>query len=255
MDIDTLIHVIVDDHDHVEDMAPAAVAAAIHAGTSQSREAANEHRHERRQYLTRPELVPCPRTALAWAHLYASQSDRAFITTMGFDVDTFHYILIDGGFENMWNSTPIPRYDTSSTGEPRLGARSLDAAGALGLVLHHYGLAMNNTGLQLIFALIPTTVVRYLAFAKTLLLAVLQRIPEGKIRWWGDVEEFEQDEELIRARHSRLGGVVGSMDGLSLPVHASGDPEIENAAYNAWKSDHRVNNVLVFSPQGAFLLY
>jgi hypothetical protein len=77
-------------------------------------------------------------------------------------------------------------------------------------------------------------------------------IPEGKIKWWRDVEEFEQDEELIRARHSHLGGAVGSMDGLSLPVCASSDPEIENAAYNAWKSDHRVNNVLVFSPQGMF---
>jgi hypothetical protein len=177
MDIDDLVRIIVDDSNPVEDMAPAAIAVTVHAGIRQSHEAANERRRERRQYLTRPELVPSPRTGSAWAHLYASQSDRAFITTMGFDVDTFHYILINGDFENMWNSTPIPRHDTSSTGEPRLGARSLDAAGALGLVLHYYGSAMNNTGLQLIFGLIPTTVVRYLAFAKTLLLDVLQRIP------------------------------------------------------------------------------
>lgn len=91
-----------------------------------------EGRRQHRLYLCQPELVLNPHIGSPWQFLYQSQSDRAFITTMSIDTVTFQ-VLLDVGFEILWNSTPIPRTDTNICGEPRLGACSLNAAGGLGL--------------------------------------------------------------------------------------------------------------------------
>src|SRR6267154_2002836 len=72
-----------------------------------------------RLYLCRPQLLPSPRFMTPWTQLYESYNDRAYITTMGFNVTTFHQLL-DSGFADKWNSTPIPRADVSSRGEPRV---------------------------------------------------------------------------------------------------------------------------------------
>ncbi|PLW52160.1 hypothetical protein PCANC_10268 [Puccinia coronata f. sp. avenae] len=44
-------------------------------------------------YLTCGDLPGDPLVDSAWAYLWSSQNDRAFITTMGVDVNTFHVIL------------------------------------------------------------------------------------------------------------------------------------------------------------------
>ncbi len=113
-----------------------------------------------------------PRIGTPWQVLYGSCSDRAFITTMGVDCETFNKIL-EGGFSRVWNTTPIPRHDVDQIAVPRIHRRSLDAAGALGLVLHYLNSMMHETSLQQIFAIIHTTVLRYLRFALSLLLGVL----------------------------------------------------------------------------------
>jgi hypothetical protein len=183
-------------------------------------------------------------------YIYSSQDDRAFIMTMGIDVETFHHIL-DCGFAKAWNTTPIPRGDTSSSGNPRLGRCSLDAAGALGLTMYFLGSAMLETSLQQIFALIPSTVSRYLRFSWRLLLASLRHMDDAAISLPRDEEEYAALNSLIVNRHSRLTGAFGSVNGLSLAVMEADDPEVENATYNGWKSSHVINNVIVFSPRGA----
>ena len=60
-----------------------------------------------------------------------------------FNVETFE-LIVQSGFAEHWYTRPIPRTDSSSHGEPRPGARSLDAWGALGLVLHY----LNSTMLE-----------------------------------------------------------------------------------------------------------
>ena len=107
-----------------------------------------------------PELMPEPCTTSPWQALYCSQDDWAFITTMGLDVSTFEKLL-DNGFKVMWDMTPIPRNNTSQWGLPCLGARSLDAAGALGQALHFLNSTMQEISLHQILALIPTTVTQY----------------------------------------------------------------------------------------------
>ena len=73
--------------------------------------------HDSRFYLWRAQLLPNPCTNTPWQTLYESQDDRAFITTMGFDVETFGYILTSG-FTAAWYHTPIPRDDTNTSGDP-----------------------------------------------------------------------------------------------------------------------------------------
>ncbi|KIK96334.1 hypothetical protein PAXRUDRAFT_772156 [Paxillus rubicundulus Ve08.2h10] len=94
------------------------IAAAIIGGAEISRQIRIENRHENRLYLCRPQLLPNPRLATPWQVLYDSQNDHAFITTMGFDVQTFAYILTSG-FATCWHETAIPRNDTSTVANPR----------------------------------------------------------------------------------------------------------------------------------------
>lgn len=140
--------------------------------------------------------MPNPRIGSPWQFLYQSKSNRAFITTMGIDTATFQ-LLLDTGFEHLWNSTPIPRTDTNVHGEPCIGACSLDAAGSLGLYLHYLQSSMREVGLQLIFALIPSTVSRYLSFARQILLATLRGYPASRITWLND-DELDDMTNLVQ---------------------------------------------------------
>ncbi|KAF8221095.1 hypothetical protein L208DRAFT_1078854, partial [Tricholoma matsutake] len=54
---------------------------------------------------------------------------------MGFDIETFHSIL-DAGFAAEWNTQPIPCNDVLQAAVSHPARRSLDATGALRLVLH-----------------------------------------------------------------------------------------------------------------------
>ncbi|KIM55807.1 hypothetical protein SCLCIDRAFT_30069 [Scleroderma citrinum Foug A] len=184
-----------------------------------------KHRHDSRFYLWRAQLLPNPRINTPWQTLYESQDDRAFITTMGFDVETFGYILTSG---------------------------SLDSTGALGLVLHYLNSTMHEISLQQIFAIIPSTVSRYITFGLSILLSTLQKMPEGQI-CWPQHDEFDELSQLVTQRHSRLTGAFGSIDGLKLPVQTSEDLDIENATFNGWLSEHFVSSVIVFSSKGEII--
>jgi len=168
----------------------------------QSRLLRAEGRQRHRLYLCRSELIPNPRVGSPWQVLYQSQSNRAFITTMGLDAATFQLIL-NAGFKYSWDFTPIPRTDTNLNGEPRLGARSLDAAGGLGLYLHYLRSSMRETGLQLIFALIPSTVNRYLSFARQILLNTLRQHCVARVGWPDD-SEFSEMTNIVQVVHVSL---------------------------------------------------
>lgn len=237
-----------------DDMAEAVAIAAVMMilGAEEARRLRAEHRQPNRLYLSRPQLLPNPRKDTPWQQLFRSQNDRAFITTMGFDTATFQSI-ITSGFGDRWYTRVIRRNDANTTGAPRPGGRSLDAPGALGLLLHYLNSTMREISLQQIFALIPTTVSRYITFGLNLLLETLRQMPDAAILWPGSLAEFEENNALIIRRHPRLTGAFASIDGLNLPVQTSEDIDIENATYNGWLSDHFISSVLVFAPQGMSL--
>lgn len=210
-----------------------------------------ERRHQTRAYLCRPQLPPSPRYGTAWLALFNSRNDRAFITTMGFDVATFELIIM-AGFGHRWLSQPIQRSDlTNVMGNSRPGARSLDAQGALGLCLHFLNSTMREKSLQQIFGLIPATASRYIRFGLDILLQTLKELPDASIRWPKTLQEFEMYDDLITTRHPRLSGAFASIDGLNLPTQTSSDPDVENYTYNGWLSEHFISSVIVFSPEGA----
>ncbi|KAG2031841.1 hypothetical protein BDR03DRAFT_936193 [Suillus americanus] len=107
---------------------------------------------------------------------------------MGVDVSTFSS-LHTTGFAQCWYETPeVPHNDVSVHGNPWPNQRSLDAAGALGLVLHYLSSTMHAISLQKIFAIIPST----------LLLCTLCTIQDAKIQWPGGLD-FEHCSELVVA--------------------------------------------------------
>jgi hypothetical protein len=256
MDLDALIvHQELEDieEDEIDDeqhMAGTAMAIML-LGAIEAHRLRTERRKPSRLYLCRAQLTRNPRGATAWQILYRSRSDRAYITTMGFDVKTFNRIL-DAGFAVAWNTMPIPRDDAPGTGATRPGARSLDASGALGLLLHYLNSTMREISLQQIFALIPSTISRYITFGLNILLHMLRQMPEARIQWPQQHKDFSEYNDLIIARHPRLTGAFASIDGLNLACQTSDDPEIENATYNGWLSAHFISSVLVFSPKGKF---
>ncbi|KAJ7893697.1 hypothetical protein B0H14DRAFT_3666323 [Mycena olivaceomarginata] len=146
------------------------------------------------------------------------------------------------GFDLAWNTTPIPRDDAVGSGKVRPGARSLDVSGALGLLLHYLNFTMREISLQQIFALIPSTVSRYITFGLKLLLTTLRTMPNAAILWLSG-DDFFLYNDLIVARHPRLTGAFASIDGLNLACQTSEDDEIENATYNGWLCEHFVSSV------------
>ncbi|KAG9125242.1 hypothetical protein FRC07_008425 [Ceratobasidium sp. 392] len=202
-------------------------------------------------YLCRRDLMPLPRVDSPWQAMYRSQEDRAFITTMSVDVKTFNYIL-RAGFEKAWNTRTIRRGDVKSTGHTRMGRRSLDAPGALGLMLHFLCSTSRYTALQQIFAVVPSVLARYVRFGLPILLESLKNIPEGVIKW-PNAQQMTEYLKLINARHPDIDGAFGFLDGLSLPVATSGDPAVENANYNGWLHKHKISNIIAFAPDGTII--
>ena len=227
------------------------LTAVLIVGSNEDHAWSVKNRRPRRQYLVRRNLLPNPRIGTPWVCLYKSREDRAFITTMGIDSSTFDAIL-EAGFASLWYTQPIPRPDMPTTTDSRAARRSLDAAGGLGLVLHWLSSTMRQVSLQQIFALIPSTVSRYLRFALSILLEVLRQMPHATITWpRGD--EFLELSGYVSMRHPLLQGVFGSIDGLNLPCQVSSDVEIENATYNGWLHSHFISSVIVFSSKGLIL--
>jgi hypothetical protein len=237
-----------DAEDEEKDLATATLLALVF-GAMESRRLRAKRRQPSRLYLCRAQLLPNPRINTPWQRLKGSRSDRAFITTMGFDVNTFQDILA-AGFGHRWNETPIPREDTNSVGKPRPYRRSFDAEDALGLVLHYLNSTMREISLQQIFAIIPSSLSRYITFGLDILLQTLREMSDAKISWPSTPQQFVHLNSLIQNRHPRLTAAFGSIDGLNLPVQTSEDIDIENATYNGWLSEHFISSVLVFSPEG-----
>jgi hypothetical protein len=162
MDIDTLflhqqLENIADEETEDQQQLVGLATAIMLFGAIEAHRLCDEQQKPSRLYLCQPQLLPNPRITAPWQVLYGTKNNRTYITTMGFDVYTFNHILA-AGFDLACNTMPIPRNDTVGSGQTRPGARSLDASGALGLLLHYLNSTMWETSLQQIFALIPSTV-------------------------------------------------------------------------------------------------
>lgn len=202
----------------------------------------------KRNFLRRADLMPDPRLDSSWIAIYRSHRDTAFIVTMGIDTATFEFLL-DAGFREGWENFTIPRSDVNPNGRPRPGARSLDAEGALGATLYHLCSVVPEKSIEQMFAIVPSSLSRYLSRTIPLLLDVLKTIPDAKITW-PTREEMQASSDIINRRHPTIDGAFGFMDGLNLPCQTSEDIAEQSAMFNGWCRAHVVSNVLVFDPKG-----
>lgn len=240
-----------DDQEGDDELFPLILAATIIHASNDDHRRSIQQRRVRRGYLNRSELLPDPFSDTPWTILYRSRSDSTYLAAMGLNVAGFQTIL-DSGFSYRWYSTPLHRSDVAPA-HTRSINRSLDAGGALGLLLHWLTSTMHQISLQQIFALVPATTSRYITTALPLLVETLRSMHSARI-CWPQGDEFQELSQLVSNRHPLLAGVFGSIDGLNLPCQVSVDPEIENATYNGWLHGHYISSVIVFSSQGASLI-
>ncbi|GAB1526739.1 hypothetical protein RhiTH_009911 [Rhizoctonia solani] len=110
---------------------------------------------------------------------------------------------------------------------------------------------MSKAALQVVFALVPSTVLHYINFALGILLEILKEIPEAHLAW-PTKAKMQENLHLITRKHrgaKYLDGAFGFMDGLNLPLQASGDHNKQNANYNGWLHKHVISNIIVFLPE------
>ncbi|KAA1085829.1 hypothetical protein PGT21_020947 [Puccinia graminis f. sp. tritici] len=188
-----------------------------------------------RTYLTRSDLAFYPMVHSAWAYMWKSRSDRAFITTMGIDVRTFDDLL--DRFSVRWDYSTIDRADVDRNGAPQTGLRSLDAAGTLGLVLHWVCSSMSCYTLQQVFTVTPAVCSRYLASGMKQLLAVLQEHPQARFLWPTTERKAREYSRPIEKKYPLLTNCFGFLDGLNLPVLVSDDEDC----------------ILAFAPDGTIM--
>lgn len=105
-----------------------------------------EDRNLNRTYITRDAIFPSPNKPTPWKSLYHSRNNRSYLTSLDFDVTSFDVILVP--FLAIWNTTSIPRADVNPLSLPRAGAKRLDAAGGLGLILQWLRSSMREKNLS-----------------------------------------------------------------------------------------------------------
>ncbi|QRV84687.1 DDE superfamily endonuclease [Ceratobasidium sp. AG-Ba] len=206
-----------------------------------------------RHFLRRSDLMPNPRLDSSWLAIYRNYRDSAFIHTLGINTATFE-LLLAAGFRDGWDKYTIPRGDVNPNGQSRPGARSLDAEGALAATLYHLCSVVPDKSLEQMFAIVPSSLSRYLSRSVPLLLDVLKSMPEARISW-PSRQEMKQSSEIITHRHPNINGAFGFMDGLNLPCQTSGDAGEQSAMFNGWCRAHVVSNVLVFDPKVRWIAF
>lgn len=91
---------------------------------------------------------------------------------MSVDIITFRR-LFTSGFWHPWDFTPNARSDVNLTGLTTPSQRSLDDEGTLSLPCTIYAAQCKKRSMQLIFAVVPSVLTRYIDFGLDILLAVL----------------------------------------------------------------------------------
>lgn len=225
-------------------------AALILCLYSSEREERLERRRTTSGVLRRCDLLHPREEITAWERLRQRGTNSAFLRTMGVTHRSFRWLL--DRFGPVYDTTVLARGDVNPRGSPRLGRRSLDAAGALGLVLHYMCTCGDDGVLQVVFGTVPAVTSRVLETGLALLLSVLATERLARITW-PDADKMEAFSAMIEGKYSLLSGAFGFVDGLRLPIQVPGDPDLENAYYNGWVSQHNIGNIFCFAADGTIM--
>ncbi|OAV93996.1 hypothetical protein PTTG_06708 [Puccinia triticina 1-1 BBBD Race 1] len=186
----------------------------------------------------------------AWRWLYNTRDDRAFIKTMGVDVQTFEDLLVP--FSAHWHQAPIPWADAEvPPGQAQMDPQ--DAAASLGLVLHWLSSTMDEFQLQDIFAISPRAYAQSWTRGRKALLAVLKQLPGAKIYWPTKEKSLREYCMSIERKYPLLKKAFGFSVGFNLPVFVLGEDDMETSFYNQRADKYYYRNILTFAPDGTIL--
>lgn len=237
--------------------------------------AAYRRSQRQRFYLTSDVLLPkedyekAPAVHLLRQGALPGASPAGYITTMGVDPATFYDHLLPP-FATVFDSHPVPKTAverealiehirsvdngeyTQATKKPRLKKRRITADIALSIVLHYLNSTCGEKHLQLMFALPPATLNRYINWGMMILDHVTATMPICKVVW-PDEQKMQEYTEYIYAREPRMLGAFAFADGLNLPVGISNNPITDNAQYNGWTCSHYCSSTFCFAPDGTVI--
>jgi hypothetical protein len=194
-----------------------------------------------RNYLTSGDLVPHSHEFCPWKRVILNKSDRAYINVMSINVRVFWQILLPP-FSQLFFSHAMPKSKIDGIGQflgegSNFPGRVLSDVGLLALVLHHLCSCCPEKILCMLFGLPPATLCRYLNWGLVLLERVVKGIDSCQFCWPGNVQMATYS-DMIESRDRLCKGAFGFVDGLNLPVSASGRSDVENSQYNGWTCSH-----------------
>jgi len=194
--------------------------------------ARNRHRLTK-SALVHPKFSP-------WINLLRNADDGSFLTITGFSRFAFNElekVLFDAdGMHSVG----------SKRGRPEL----IDNRGKVGIYLLYVTSRMEVKMLCLIFGVPPTTCIGYINKMLQLVIKRLAKNDAAKIHFPKSDEEKSYYASLVARREPSIRNCIGFVDGLSVPAQCCSEVVAQNKAYNGYKHDTHVNNVLAFSPTG-----
>ena len=189
-----------------------------------------------RSYLTRsaillPHLAP-------WRHLMDNGDPSSFLLMTGLTREAFNILL---------DIIKPPGHHALPKAKGHKWPLPPDAQ--LGLLLFYLGSMMNYKYLCLIFGITPSACSRILNNMIKLVVRRLHCHDSAKVSF-PSPEKMQQFALMVNHWEPTISGVIGFMDGLGLTNECTDERLTQNAYYCGYDCDTKVNNVLVFGPDG-----
>ena len=184
--------------------------------------------------------VPHP-TESAWACLFRTFDDVAYVSRLGIPVAAFQTIL-----RYFWRRVPHD-YPGRKGRKPKIVPSQ-----ALGLILEFYASKGEAKQLGAAHGLTSRETNRWLERSEEALFEALSFVPEARIVW----PSFQQQREWGRHMQAFFPLVLnrfGYVDGKNLNVQAPSDVDLQNALYNGWLHCVFVTGVLAFGCDGCLI--
>lgn len=115
----------------------------------------------------------------------------------------------------------------------------------LGLFLMWCCSRMKIKELCLLFGCVPSSAHRYLKKMLARAAPILRKYPHAQVKF-PDIPEMARLADLVAHREPLVRNVVSFIDGCSIKIECTSEPNIQNAYYDGFTCDTCVNNVFLF---------
>ena len=211
-------------------------------------------RFERRRREKRiPAFVLTCSTSSSMANLINTRNDQSYITSTGFDYETFENL--HQNFKSIFDTYTIMKNNTIAVRTQRGRPRGITSKLCLALTLYYTRTKGGLWSLQIPFSMSYTSLCRWLKFGQRVIVTILKHDPLAKLRD-RTPEEWESYVSAIGRKHPILGRhrVGATLDGMKMNIESSPHGMVQSMFYNGWMHGHYVTNVFVFGPDGTIIM-